>query len=330
MLIRRFLALLSARATLVLPCSVAIGLLLPDLAAFLRPTITPLVWGLLTLAMIRTDWQGLRRLASQPIRVLAGFVFLMMGLGFVVAPVVQWLGLPAGLALSVSIMCLCPPITSAPALAPILGLNQPLSLVAAVAGLLLAPLTLPPLALHLLGLDLDIGVFALMGRLGGLVGSALVFALVARRFLGPKRLHDLAPSFDGLGMVFLIVFAVAIFDGVTAKFLADPLYVLSFVLAAFAAHVAYQLIAVAAFSWMGRRDALTVGFLAGTRNMGLLLAVLPASTDPGLFLYIATTQFPIYIMPSLLRAIYRHLLTPKGQEPRLPSPGTDGNNSAKQ
>ncbi|MGE0154254.1 MAG: hypothetical protein AB7R90_16680 [Reyranellaceae bacterium] len=307
-LMRRFLALLATHATLVLPGSVAIGLLLPDLAAFLRPTITPIVWGLLTIAMIRTDWPGLRRLAAQPLRVAAVFLFLMMGLAFLVAPAALWLGLPAGLALSVSIMCLCPPITSAPTLAPILGLNQPLSLVAAVAGLLLAPLTLPPLALHLLGLELDIGVFELMARLGALVGSALVAALLVRRWLGPKRLHEAARPLDGLGMVLLVVFAIAIFDGVTAQFLADPLHVAIFVAGAFAAHIAYQIVGVAAFLWMGRRDALTVGFLAGTRNMGLLLAVLPATAEPGLFLYIATTQFPIYIMPTVLRPLYRRLL----------------------
>jgi len=303
----RFLNLLAARATLILPCSVAIGLLLPDLAAFLRPTITPLVWLLLTVAMIRTDWPGLRRLATQPLRVALAFGFLMIGLGFLVTPIIPWLGLPVGMALCVAIMCLCPPITSAPALAPILGLNQPLSLVAAVAGLLLAPLTLPPLALYLLGLDLDIGVLELMARLGALVGSALVVALLVRRWCG-HRLQDWARPLDGLGMVFLIVFAIAIFDGVTEKFLADPLYVLGFVAAAFGAHVAYQLIAVGCFAWMGRRDALTMGFLAGTRNMGLLLAVLPASAEPALFLYIATAQFPIYIMPTVLRPIYRHLL----------------------
>jgi len=303
----RFLNLLAARATLILPCSVAIGLLLPDLAAFLRPTITPLVWALLTVAMIRTDWPGLRRLATQPLRLALAFGFLMVGLGLLVTPVIPWLGLPAGMALCVAIMCLCPPITSAPALAPILGLNQPLSLVAAVAGLLLAPLTLPPLALYLLGLDLDIGVLELMARLGALVGSALVVALLVRRWRG-HRLQDWAQPLDGLGMVFLIVFAIAIFDGVTEKFLADPLYVLGFVAAAFAAHIAYQLIAIACFAWMGGRDALTLGFLAGTRNMGLLLAVLPASAEPALFLYIATAQFPIYIMPTVLRPIYRHLL----------------------
>lgn len=304
----RLLEFLAAKAMFVLPCSVAIGLLLPDLARFLRPAITPLVWGLLIVAMIRTDWPGLRRLTTRPLRIAIAFAFLMMGLGALMSPVVYWLGLPAGMALSVAIMCLCPPTTSAPALAPILGLNQPLSLIAVVAGLLLAPLTLPPLALFLLGLDLDIGVLELMGRLGALVGSALVVALIVRRWLGPLRLQWAARPLDGLGMVLLIVFAIAIFDGVTAQFLADPFHVLAFVLAAFAAHAAYQLIAIAFFLWMGRRDALTMGFLAGTRNMGILLAVLPATAEPGLLLYIATTQFPIYLMPSLLRPIYRRLL----------------------
>ena len=309
-MIGRALAALAARATLILPCSVAVGLLLPDLAALLRPLVTPLVWGLLTIAMIRTDWPGLRRLGRQKLQVAAVLGFLMVGAAVLVAPAALWIGLPAGLALSVSIMCLCPPITSAPALAPILGLNQPLSLVAAVLGLLLAPLTLPPLALHLLGLDLDVGVFDLMGRLGLLVGSALVVALVTRRLLG-DRLIPMAKPIDGLGMVILVVFAIAIFDGVTALFLADPLRVLGYVVAAFAAHLVYQAAAIALFAWMKRRDALTVAFLAGTRNMGLLLAVLPANADPALFLFIATVQFPIYMMPSMLRPIYGRLLPEK-------------------
>ena len=93
--------------------------------------------------------------------------------------------------------------------------------------------------------------------------------------------------------------------------LADPWRVLAYVGAAFAAHAVYPAIAVTVFAWTGRRDALTMGFLAGTRNMGLLLAVLPAGADPGLLLFIATVQFPIYIMPTLLRPIYGRLLTEK-------------------
>jgi BASS family bile acid:Na+ symporter len=179
--------------------------------------------------------------------------------------------------------------------------------VIAVAGLLIVPLSLPPLALLLLDLRLEIGVGELMARLAGLIGVALVIALSLRRLLR-HRLQQMALSIDGFGVVLLIVFAIAIFDGVTAQIMSDPLRVFWFVVASFGAHVAYQAIAIALSSRLGRRDALTAGFLAGTRNVGLLLAVLPGSADPALFLFIATAQFPIYIMPTLLKPIYARLL----------------------
>jgi BASS family bile acid:Na+ symporter len=306
-----FLALLARRATLVLPGCVLIGLLFPPLAALLRPTLTPLVLLILVVAMIRTDWPALRHLASRPGRVAFAMALVMVLLGLAVAVIARHLGLEPGLALAVSLMCFCPPITSAPAFAPLLGLNQALCLVVAVAGLLIVPLTLPPLALQLLDLPLDIGVGALMARLAGLIGIALAIAVLFRVLLR-RHLARLAPAVDGAGVVMLIVFAIAIFDGVTAQILADPARVGVFVLASFGAHVTYQAIAIACSAWLGRRDALTVGFLAGTRNVGLLLAVLPASTDPAVFLYIATAQFPIYIMPTVLRPVYARLLARPG------------------
>jgi BASS family bile acid:Na+ symporter len=38
------------------------------------------------------------------------------------------------------------------------------------------------------------------------------------------------------------------------------------------------------------------------------MAVLPASVDADIFLFIAAVQFPIYLMPTLLQPIYRRLL----------------------
>jgi predicted Na+-dependent transporter len=204
-------------------------------------------------------------------------------------------------------MCFCPPISSAPAFAPLLGLNQALCLIIAVVGLLVVPLTLPPLALQLLDLQLDIGVGALMARLAGLIGVALILAL-AFRYVFRHRLREMAPAIDGFGVLLLVIFAIAIFDGVTAQIMANPVRVAWFVLAGFAAHIAYQLVAIAALFWLGKRDALTAGFLSGTRNMGLLLAVLPATADASVFLFVATVQFQIYIMPTLLKPIYARLL----------------------
>lgn len=308
----RLLSLLAGRATLILPGSVALGLIFPDLAAWLRPLVTPLVLGLLAIAMIRTDWPALRHLAMRPRRVILALGFIMIGLALVVAPAARWLGLPPGLALVLSLMCLCPPITSAPALAPLLGLNQPLSLMVAVAGMLVVPITLPPMALFLLDLQLDVSVAVLMLRLAALIGGALAIALVARALLR-RRLQKLAAPLDGAGVVMLVIFAIAIFDGVAAKIAADPWHVALFVLAAFGAHVAYQIVALLVFARFGRRDACTVGFLSGTRNMGLLLAVLPAGADPSILLFVATAQFPIYIMPTLLQPIYARYLGLRGK-----------------
>ncbi len=306
-MIGRFLSLLSRHATAVLPGSVAIGLLFPGLAALLRPLLTPLVVLILIVAMMRTNWPALRHLMTRPARVAFALALVMVGLGLIVAPTAHALGIEPGLALAMSLMCFCPPITSSPAFAALLGLNQALCLIVAVAGLLIVPLTLPPMALQLLGLQIDIGVGTLMLRLAGLIGIALVAALGLRYALR-ERLSDLTPTIDGCGVVLLIVFAIAIFDGVTAQIVADPVRVAWFVFAGFATHILYQLAAIALASWMGRRDALTVGFLSGTRNVGLLLAVLPASTDPAVFLFIATAQFPIFIMPTLLRPVYARLL----------------------
>ena len=50
--------------------------------------------------------------------------------------------------------------------------------------------------------------------------------------------------------------------------------------------------------------ALTLGFVSGNRNMGLLLAVLPAGLDPDIVLYFALAQFPIYVFPLMLKPFY--------------------------
>ncbi len=44
--------------------------------------------------------------------------------------------------------------------------------------------------------------------------------------------------------------------------------------------------------------------------MGLLLAVLPAGLHHDIALYFALAQFPIYILPALLKPLYGGLLSP--------------------
>jgi BASS family bile acid:Na+ symporter len=116
---------------------------------------------------------------------------------------------------------------------------------------------------------------------------------------------------DGIAVLLLVLFAVAIMDGVTERFLSDPAHVLVFLAVAFAAYIGFQGAGAAVFALLGRRSALTVGFSSGNRNMALLLAVLPAGVDPDIPLYFALGQLPIYVLPAVLTPIYRRLLTNK-------------------
>ena len=59
---------------------------------------------------------------------------------------------------------------------------------------------------------------------------------------------------------------------------------------------------------VGQRGSLSAGFISGTRNLAIILAVLPANVDLDVPLFFAVGQFPIYIMPMVLRPVFRKLL----------------------
>ena len=93
-------------------------------------------------------------------------------------------------------------------------------------------------------------------------------------------------------------------DGVTEFVAQSPWRVLQFIIAAFAANILLQLLGTGVAAAMARRSALTVGFASGNRNMGLLLAVLPAD----MLLIFVLAQLPIYILPAVLGPAYRRWL----------------------
>jgi BASS family bile acid:Na+ symporter len=231
--------------------------------------------------------------------------------------VVTWLTLkavpgPQSLEIAIVLMAAAPPILAAAAIALMLGLDGALALVAGLVATLLTPLTLPPLALALLGLDLQIGVWAFMGRLAVIIGAAFAAALALRRLLGPDRIAELSRPLDGMVVILLLIFAVAIMDGVTETLLARPATVLLWLAAAFVANPLLQLLGMAAFSWLGRRGAMTAGLITGNCNMGLILAALPPESDFDVVLYFAVAQIPMYMLPALILPLYRRLLAAGG------------------
>jgi len=299
---------MGGRATTFLPFSLAIGLLFQDVAAAARPLLWPLAVALLMLTLARTDWGRVMHLLRRPGLAIALSLVNLILVPLAVWPIWQGLGLWPGLVAALCLSAMAPGIISAATTATFLRLDSSLALLLTLFTNFLVPFTLPPLALWLLGLDLHISVFDLSLRLALIVVLASLGAFVIRRVLG-RRLVEAAPALDGLSVIVLMVFAIPLMDGVVAQALAQPIKLAGFVAGAFAGMIVNNLVvAVGTLPFLDRKDALTAGYCSGGRHNALMMAVLPASADADIFLFIAAVQFPIYLIPTLLQPVYRRLL----------------------
>jgi BASS family bile acid:Na+ symporter len=138
--------------------------------------------------------------------------------------------------------------------------------------------------------------------------------------LGEARIREHKASFDGFGVVMYFLFAVAAMDGVLAAAVTDPGRVARFLAVSFT-------MALAGFAgaWIALRplvgaDRFVLGYATGQRNMGLLIAALGAATPDTTFLFFALAQFPIYLMPQIIKPIARRLAPLPPSEPRATAP----------
>jgi len=308
-LVDQLLGRLGRRATTLLPFSLAIGLVFQSAAAFTRPLVGPLAILLLMLALIRTDWPRVRLLLARPWLAIALAVANLLVVPLIVWPIWQALGLWPGLVAALCLSAMAPGIISATTTAAFLRLDSSLALLVTLFTNFLVPFTLPPLALWLLGLDLKLSVGDLSLRLAFIIGTALAGALVVRAVMGAPRLRRSATAIDGLSVIVLMVFAVPLMDGIVARAEADPWKLAGFVGGAFAGMLLCNVVmALLTLPFLDRRTALTAGYCSGGRHNALLMAVLPITADPDIFLFIAAVQVPIYIIPTLLQPLYRRLL----------------------
>ncbi len=302
------LTAMGRHATQFLFVGVFIGLALPGLADFFRPLLAPSVVLLLFAALLRVNWDAMSLYIRRP-----GVAALLTVWLLLFCPLVTWLlmklvPVPQSLNAAVILMAAAPPILGSASIAMILKLDGALVVIGALLATLLTPLTVPPVALQLLGLQLDIGLSEFMLRLGLVVVIAFIGALIVRRFASPEKLAARAQLLDGIVVMIMLIFAIAIMDGVTYAAFERPGIVALWALAAFIANPLLQLLGILAFSWLGLRKALSVGLLSGNCNMGLLLAALPAERDADVLLFFAVAQLPMYMLPIVMVPLYRRLL----------------------
>jgi len=299
------LAYLAARARWVLVIGVFIGILLPGLAAVVRPLLVPVIVLMLSGALLRLDWAGLRAYAREP-----GLAAMLVGWQLLATPLLGWillqpLDLPVGLELALLLNAAAPPILSSPVFAQLLGLDAALAFLGVVLGTLLLPLSLTLLLLVLPDLGLGVTAGPFLARVSLLIGLPFGLSLGLRRCWSEASTARLAPTIDGLNVVLLLVFAVAVMDGVAARIAQAPGVVGLWLLAACLMSAWLHLMGYGLFRWLGWRRAYSVSILSGNRNMALMMAVTAGFSGADFALYVALAQVPMYCVPLVFTPLVR-------------------------
>lgn len=298
--------------------SIFLGLAMPGAAAFARPLLGLCIFVFTMLTFLRADFRIIRRILREPGRLALACLWLVGAPGLVIGAALALLGrdaLDPGMVLGLAIVAAAPPILSGPSVAALIGIEPSLLFSATVITTLASPLVSPVLAELVAGAAVPVDRWALTLRLALFIGSATAVALLARRIVGEERLIMHHRSMDGAGVICYFVFAVAAMDGVAEAILSRPGVVAAFVTGAFAVSLACLALSWAALRWMAPGDRLMFGYGAGHRNMGVLIATLGAAVPETTFLFFALAQFPIYLMPQLVKSIAPLLLRRTRAEP---------------
>jgi BASS family bile acid:Na+ symporter len=310
--VKAFLEWSARRGAALLAGGIFVGLFLPPLAAAMRDVITPVVFLLMVLVLLRVDPTQVLAYLRRPGLVAALLAWVLMACPLLAWALTRALGFEGGLAAALVIAATGCAATSSPAFARLVGLDGELALVVSLLSTLLVPFTAPPLALELLGIDLAISTGGLMLRLALLVGLPLLVSIALRRWMGPQRLTEWGLSVDGAVVLLVVLYGFGVMDGILARLLAEPALVLGGIALAFGGMLGLNAATALAFAGEGRRLALSAGLLSGNRNMALYLAVMPTATDSRILLFFALCQFPLFLSPFLLRPLYARLM-PSGR-----------------
>lgn len=308
------LAWLGRQGTRAVAVSVFAGIALPPLAMLFKPVFAEALVVLLALAFLRVDPVALRRHFARPGPVIAASAWTLIAVPLTAGLILRLLGVEEfsqALFVALILQSAAPPVISAPALAALMGLDAALSLATLIVATAATPITAPVFAALFLGPAMEISPVTLGLKLFGMLGGAALVAWLVRRIKGQDWVERQRDQIDGLSVVALFVFAVALMDGVAANIVSHPLTVLALLALAFGFALGLIGLTYVVMRHAGQSAALALGFAVGSRNMGLMLAAAGTAVPELMWLYFALAQFPIYLLPQMLKPLARRINSTK-------------------
>jgi BASS family bile acid:Na+ symporter len=292
---------LGRQARWALPAGVFVGILWPELAQATRPLLSAAVVGTLSAALLRMDWAHMVTWLQRPMWPVMLTLWVTLISPLCVWGLTQPMDLPPSWRMLIVLQAAGPPIGSAAAFAMFLGLEASLCMVSTVCATLILPLTLTAIVAGLMplsGIEVDVGRFFL--RVLMLVALPFSIAALLRRWIGVQRLQQCDAELAGLNVLMLVLFALAVMDGVQDLWRHDTALAGSLLALGCASVLFWHLMGLVVGRMGSVNTAYSSALLTGNRNMGLLLVVTAGTAGDLFAMYVAMVQIPMYFAPLLL------------------------------
>jgi hypothetical protein len=301
----------NGRALLVL--GLLAGVLLPGLAAVLRPLLPEFVALLLFLAVLRIGPRqafGAVREFGVTVRIVLVY---QLALPLVAIGIFASLGHPApALATAVTLMLAAAPLAGSPNLTILTGFEPAPALRLVVLGTAVLPLTALAVFWLMPGLDDSSAVLASAGRLLAVIFLAAASATAVRQTVFRQPTPAALAALDGLSAITMAVVVVGLMSAIGPTFASAPGQLAFWLAVAFAANLGAQVVAALVLRRGALRDHMVpFAIVAGNRNIALFLVSLPAEFADQLLVFIGCYQIPMYMTPLIMRAFYRRFAVPR-------------------
>ncbi len=309
------LGFIGRHGTVAIALSRLLGCALPFLSATMRPFLDEAVLTMLTLSFLRIGFQALGTEFKAPWTLIAA----VAGAMFLLPAAVLWVGDAFGLHenhpdiyLALFIALAVPPITAVPIFAALLRLPGAVALAFMIIAMVATPFAATLHANHFFSeAQLPFDGVTIGLRLAGFLLGAAALAAIIQRLVGRPWLLRWQSQMDGVNVLVLFLFAVAVMDGVGPAIINHPLLILGLLVATFALALGQMGLMRIALFFLDGQKAMAIAMATGLRNMGLMVAALGMSIPEVTWLWFAIGQFPIFFMPWLIQ----HVRARRGIEP---------------
>jgi hypothetical protein len=305
------LSWLGRQGTRAVAALIVIGIVMPPIGALLKPFVTEAVFVLLCIAFLSVDAAAFRNYLGRPTIVLAATASTSVVIPTLFGASYLAFGLKdhsPDLFLALVLQAIAPPLMAAPAFAALMGLDATLVLCTMVTSTALLPFTAPLFAYAFIGPALILSPLALGLKLFAILAGSALVGFTVRRIAGVAVIERQKEKINGFNILVLFVFIAAIMESVAARFLATPMITIGLAALAFMVFFAVLCLTTLLFAPAGRERALTLGFMASQRNVGLMLAATGGALPDLTWLYFAFSYFPIYLSPLLLQPLAQRII----------------------